>query len=908
MHRTALPDKVDAMDLIKIAKVQSVQLEKGQATYIGNLHLMPHHLIFDHPDLEIWISYHTVHSVEKGLPTLLGAWPLHIRCYNFVFVTLHFQNERDVTDVYESIQKLTCVSSVEQLYAFFYTPAPPFSTTDGWNIYDPLVEYERMGVGSKNDQWRFSDLNQSFSDCPYLRRITVSHRSVPQFSPTYPQILVVPSKISDTVLTYAAKHRSKARIPSLSYLHWNNMKASITRSSQPMVGLKQNRSIQDEKLIEAIFLTNVPQSSPGHQVYGSTATNLIIDARPTANAVANTAVGAGTENMENYRNCKKVYSGIDNIHVMRDSLNKLVEALQELDTKGTVSKATLQKSGWLKHIGAIMDGALMIVKNIHICNSHVLVHCSDGWDRTAQLTSAAQLCLDPFYRTLRGFQILIEKEWCSFGYKFMDRCGHLSNDKNFVALSATNAAANTFANVQSKFYNNKHIRETSPVFQQFLDCVFQIMHQNPTRFEFNEYFLTQLHYHVYSCQFGNFLFNCERERRHYMASTKCSSIWDFINSDKDLYLNKNFQPSADQVRGGDGGVLFPDAKSVKFWSKLFGRTDEELNAPDDISVSGSALSERMTPEMLGLGANYAESTASSLTDPDSMLDQRADDPLGIGSSPTMPRPRASSKTNNAIHTRAVGGFSTPGSGAEAGGGGGGGGGGGDDGWQRGPDNLTSKLPAALSGAFGGGLVDSFNRLTMNVRDTWYASTTGPGGSLSNSFTEEGGASQFREMQQHQPQQPQQPQQQQQQQQRAATLGRSSSQRSRPTSERELRSVAVVDSSLYTKSASSSPKHSLADLTLEHEINNRSYPYPGHDPLRRSSGSSSVGSVSALGGEGAAHKASSNGLTALSSRPPLKITGTSVPLAAESGAQESENPAPEPVKEVVKELPHPLFVE
>lgn len=98
-----------------------------------------------------------------------------------------------------------------------------------------------------------------------------------------------------------------------------------------MVGLKQNRSIQDEKLIESIFLTNAPQSSSGHPIYGNTPTNLIIDARPTANAVANTAVGAGTENMENYRNCKKIYSGIENIHVMRDSLNKLVEGMIHLE-------------------------------------------------------------------------------------------------------------------------------------------------------------------------------------------------------------------------------------------------------------------------------------------------------------------------------------------------------------------------------------------------------------------------------------------------------------------------------------------------------------------------------------------------------------------------------------------------
>jgi hypothetical protein len=44
-----------------------------------------------------------------------------------------------------------------------------------------------------------------------------------------------------------------------------------------------------------------------------------------ANAVGNVARGAGTENMENYRNCKKNYMGIDNIHVMRDSLARMCD-------------------------------------------------------------------------------------------------------------------------------------------------------------------------------------------------------------------------------------------------------------------------------------------------------------------------------------------------------------------------------------------------------------------------------------------------------------------------------------------------------------------------------------------------------------------------------------------------------
>ena len=48
----------------------------------------------------------------------------------------------------------------------------------------------------------------------------------------------------------------------------------------------------------------------------------------------------------------------------------------------------------------------------------VLVHCSDGWDRTAQICGLTQLLLDPYFRTLQGFAVLIEKEWCAFGFKF----------------------------------------------------------------------------------------------------------------------------------------------------------------------------------------------------------------------------------------------------------------------------------------------------------------------------------------------------------------------------------------------------------------------------------------------------------------------------------------------------------
>lgn len=99
-------------------------------------------------------------------------------------------------------------------------------------------------------------------------------------------------------------------------------------------------------------------------------------------------------------------------------------------------------------------------------SASVIAHCSDGWDRTAQLTSLTQILLDPFFRTLEGFTILIEKEWLSFGHKFAERYGHA--DPNY-------------ANEQR-----------APIFIQWMDAVWQIQRQFPLAFEFNGQFLVDI--------------------------------------------------------------------------------------------------------------------------------------------------------------------------------------------------------------------------------------------------------------------------------------------------------------------------------------------------------------------------------------------------------------------------------
>ena len=47
----------------------------------------------------------------------------------------------------------------------------------------------------------------------------------------------------------------------------------------------------------------------------------------------------------------------------------------------------------------------MIARCLKLQLSNVLVHCSDGWDRTSQLTALSQLMMDPYYRTVLGFKV-----------------------------------------------------------------------------------------------------------------------------------------------------------------------------------------------------------------------------------------------------------------------------------------------------------------------------------------------------------------------------------------------------------------------------------------------------------------------------------------------------------------------
>ncbi|XP_054162802.1 myotubularin-related protein 2-like [Oppia nitens] len=440
----------------------------------------------------------------------------------------HKQENHSRRDVFETLTQYAFPLS-NKLPMFAYEYSAKFAV-NGWSVYAPIAEYKRMGL--PNESWKITKINEKYELCD-----------------TYPADLAVPSATSDDYLRSVASFRSRGRLPVLSWLHPESQ-ASITRCSQPQVGMTNKRSRDDESYIQMIMDVN----AQSHKIY-------IMDARPIANAVANKARGGGYENEELYRNAEINFLDIPSIHVMRESQRKLKELCFPAIGDEQHWYSNLEATHWLEHIRTILSGTLRIVDKIENNKTSVVVHCSDGWDRTAQLTSLSMLLLDPYYRTLKGFEVLIEKEWISFGHKFAQRCGH---------------------------GEDKHSDDNrSPIFLQFIDSVWQITKQFPNAFEFNEYFLITIMDHLYGCLFGTFLCNSEYQRYKEEVKSKTKSLWSFTNSEENI---DNFKNPL-YTNYAKHHVLMPVAsiRRIQLWTAYFCRWNPNLRPQEPIQTRNKEL-------------------------------------------------------------------------------------------------------------------------------------------------------------------------------------------------------------------------------------------------------------------------------------------------------------------------------
>jgi hypothetical protein len=258
----------------------------------------------------------------------------------------------------------------------------------------------------------------------------------------------------------------------------------------------------------------------------------IMDMRPLLNVVANKLGGKGTENVSDYSpNFSMSLLNVENIHVMRKSLRKLILHGYQGNWKDGI-----RESKWLNHTTMLLVAAAHGVRKVQNGVS-VLVHCSDGWDRTPQATSLIMLMADPFYRTISGFLYLIQNQWCDFGHKFHTRLHSNAN-------------------------------QTGPVFIQFMDCVYQMMQQFPDKFQFTQDLLIFIIDHAFSGWFFTFLTDSEKNRRDAKNESTSRCVFQVIFEIQEYFLNKIYVKSTSRIDVID---VKTSPKDIKLWMRFYGR-------------------------------------------------------------------------------------------------------------------------------------------------------------------------------------------------------------------------------------------------------------------------------------------------------------------------------------------------
>ena len=378
-------------------------------------------------------------------------------------------------------------------------------------------DFDRQGIDG-SDKWKLTLHNEDFKLCP-----------------SYTRHLVFPKGLSLATLRDCAKFRSKSRLPALTWLNPVN-NAPLCRCAQPLTGMTGTHSSADRAMLTAIK-ASVGQNSKVLQIF---------DCRPWKNAKSNALIGKGTENTKDLGGKTVVnlqYLDIGNIHVQRASWQSLFGACKRSMEKATTNfYSNIGQSGWLMNVQSIIVGADKVAEALND-GFPCIVHCSDGWDRTSQVSATAQLLLDPYYRTIRGFGDLISKDFAAFGFQFQKR--------------GDGAVGKTFEK-----------GESSPIFWQWLEVVYHLNRQFPSHFEFNEEFLLFLMNHVYSGIFGNFMFDTEENRDQIkMKGVVHADVWEFVASNRSMFENIDY--AADKKYKVKRLCPSKHPSSICFWKKLY---------------------------------------------------------------------------------------------------------------------------------------------------------------------------------------------------------------------------------------------------------------------------------------------------------------------------------------------------
>ncbi|XP_074151066.1 myotubularin-related protein 10 isoform X1 [Sminthopsis crassicaudata] len=362
-------------------------------------------------------------------------------------------------------------------------------------LFETFSDWDREIKRTGASEWRVCSINEGY-----------------MISTCLPEYFVVPSSLADQDLKLYSHSFIGRRMP---LWCWNHSNGSALIRMALIKDVLQQKKI-DQRICNAITKSH-PQRS---DVYKS--------------------------------DLDKNLPGIQEIQAAFVKLKQLCvnEAFEETDEKWLSS---LENTRWLEYVRAFLKHSAELVYVLESKHLSVILREEEGRDLSCFVASLIQVMMDPYFRTITGFQSLIQKEWVMAGYQFLDRCNHL-----------------------------KRSEKESPLFLLFLDSIWQLLEQYPAAFEFSETYLTMLYDSTRISLFGTFLFNCPHQR---------------VKQSTEFAISKNIQ------LGDEKGLKFP---SVWDWSLQFTSKDRTLfNNPLYIGKSAPCVQNGSVKSFKRTKKNYS---------------------------------------------------------------------------------------------------------------------------------------------------------------------------------------------------------------------------------------------------------------------------------------------------------------
>eukprot|EP01105_Mastigella_eilhardi_P001278 TRINITY_DN1156_c0_g1_i1.p1 TRINITY_DN1156_c0_g1~~TRINITY_DN1156_c0_g1_i1.p1 ORF type:complete len:2213 (+),score=546.42 TRINITY_DN1156_c0_g1_i1:78-6716(+) len=438
---------------------------------------------------------------------------VHLKCKNFLHVTVQANN----ADFVRLLKFLHHAMADNSQWAYESKEASPSPFT-----WEDLVNDELKRMQLPTSKWRVSGSNSNYVVCA-----------------TYPSRVVVPHNVRDDWLKMHSCHWEAHRFP---VLCWHSTAAHTTLCRSFAGAGATLHQIMFDGVKEACGTDLVlVETGPRTEIANLTSQGYFHYDLPSAAAIGETL--ALLEN--NF--AKDPDSAFGSVLAWRDQLRHFVGMAAHL------CGVLQQKSAFVSHTSSEQCGRL--------------------GDTDCYLLGLTQLIADPFYRTIKGFCVLIEKDWLCFGFAFVDK---------------------------------KQIKNTLPVFTQFMFAVWYLTTEFPAAFEFNEDFLMFVLDSLHGNRFGTFLYNTENDRSK-AKSRGTASLWSFLLHCGD-FRNALYDTSRVESAGSlDLNLL---SENASMWYQYYYRFNERVRKgmrhADHIVVLQDQKYRSLGQPLLGSSLNFSD--------------------------------------------------------------------------------------------------------------------------------------------------------------------------------------------------------------------------------------------------------------------------------------------------------------